>query len=80
MITQNVQFVPTDQFANLEEQQKPSTAGEVRINKRIRSLRKWKKTAKKAGLRVKCVVRTPSAPEIFTPENNVLILERQTGG
>ncbi len=77
MITQNVQFHSTDRFDDLEELQRSPAAGDVRINKRIRSLRRWKKAARKTGLCVKCVIRTPNAPEILTPENNVLVLERR---
>jgi SAM-dependent methyltransferase len=77
LITQNVWFHATDEFEHLEEMRRLPTGGEVLINKRVRSLRRWKKTAKVAGLHVKCVVRTPNASEIHTPENNVMVLERQ---
>lgn len=77
MITQNVQFHSTDEFENLEEMRRSSAGREVRINKRIRSLRRWKKAARMAGLRVKLLIRTPNVSEILTPENNVMLLERQ---
>jgi Methyltransferase domain len=76
MISQNAQFHATDEFERLEELRIGSGGGEVRINKRIRSLRRWKKAARAAGLRVKLLVRTSNVPEIVTPENNVMVLER----
>ena len=76
MITQNVQFHSTDEFENPEDMRRSSAGGEVRINKRIRSLRRWKKAARMAGLRVKVLVRIPNISEILTPENNVMVLER----
>jgi Methyltransferase domain len=79
LISQNVQFHAKDEFEHLEEMRIPSGGGEVRINKRIRSLRRWKKAASAAGLRVKLLVRTSNVAEIVTPENNVLVLERQRG-
>ncbi len=77
MITRNVQFHATDEFENLEEMRRSPVGGEVRINKRIRSLRRWKKVARMAGLRVKLVIRTPNFSDILTPENNVMVLERR---
>jgi trans-aconitate methyltransferase len=77
LISQNVQFHSTDEFENIEESLRSPAQGEVRINKRIRSLRRWKKAARMAGLRVKLVIRTANHPEIFTPENNVMVLERR---
>jgi len=75
-ITQNVQFHLSDQFNGKEEIPISNTSTEVLINKRIRSLRCWKRTAKKAGLKVQWVIRTKNAPEILTPENNIIILKR----
>jgi len=76
MISQNVQFHSSDEFDDLEGMRRAFPAGEVRINKRIRSLRRWNKAARAAGLRVRCVVRTANVAEIVTPENNVMVLER----
>lgn len=76
LITQNVQFHASDDFETLEEMRKSPAGGEVRINKRIRSLARWKRAARAAGLRVKALIRTRNTAEIVTPENNVLLLER----
>lgn len=78
MITRNVQFHSQDEFERLDDARAISGATEVRINKRIRSLRRWKSAAKSVGLRVKFVVRTHNVLEIVTPENNVMILERRS--
>jgi trans-aconitate methyltransferase len=75
-ITQNVQFHASDEFDTLEAMRQAAAGGEVRINKRIRSLARWKKAARAAGLRVKVLIRTANVGEILTPENNVLVLER----
>jgi trans-aconitate methyltransferase len=78
-ITQNVQFHAADEFATLQEMRRAPAGGEVRVNKRIRSLARWKRAARAAGLRVKVLIRTANAAEIVTPENNVLVLERALG-
>jgi trans-aconitate methyltransferase len=75
-ITRNVQFHASDEFEDVQGMRKPFAPGEARVNKRIRSLRRWKKAARSAGLRVKFVVRTANVAEIVTPENNILVLER----
>lgn len=75
LITQNVQFHASDDFVTLEEMRRAPSRGEVRVNKRIRSLRRWKRAARAAGLRVRTLIRTASAAEIVTPENNLLVLE-----
>jgi len=80
MMTRNVQFHSTDEFKRIEDMRAAFPTNEVRINKRIRSLARWKKAAIAAGLRVKLVVRTFNVPEIVTPENNVMILERPRAG
>jgi trans-aconitate methyltransferase len=77
MITQNVQFHAHDEFASLEDMRRSPGGGQVRINKRIRSLGRWKKAARTVGLRVKVLVRTANVSEIVTPENNVMVLERE---
>lgn len=76
MITQNVQFHATDDFENFDAAMYSPPQGEVRVNKRIRSLRRWRRAARTTGLRVKAVIRTANVREIVTPENNVLVLER----
>jgi hypothetical protein len=74
LITQNVQFHPTDRIDSPENLFLDRTEKEVLINKRTRSLRRWKKAARDAGLVVKRVVRTDNHNEILTPENNILVL------
>jgi hypothetical protein len=77
-ITRNVQFHASDEFEDVQGMRKPFAPGEARVNKRIRSLGRWKNAARAAGLRVKFVVRTANVAEIVTPENNILVLERWT--
>lgn len=74
-VTQNVQFHRTDSFSSWEDFR--SATGEAAlVNKRIRSLRRWRRCAAQAGLRVACVGRTRQSGSVQTPENNVLVLER----
>jgi SAM-dependent methyltransferase len=80
MFTANVQFHAADEFQTLEAMRQAPVGGEVRVNKRIRSLRRWKKAARVAGLRVKRVIRTSNSSDIVTPENNVMVLEREGSG
>jgi len=77
LMTHNAQFHAKDEFSNVDEWRESAAGGEVRVNKRIRSLARWRRAARAAGLRVKTVIRTDNHPEIVTPENNVLILERR---
>ena len=77
LVTQNVQFHRTDSFSNWEEFR--SAGGETAlVNKRIRSLRRWRRCAAEAGLRTACVRRTRQSGSLQTPENNVLVLVRDT--
>ena len=74
-ITRNVQFHTTDSFSSWEE----LNAGSSRValvNKRIRSLRRWKHAARQAGLNVEAMVRNRKARHIATPENNILVLRK----
>jgi SAM-dependent methyltransferase len=73
--TQNVQFHRRDEFASWEEFRR-AEPGALLVNKRIRSLRRWRAAARAAGLRVVGVQRTPKHPSLETPENNVLVLAR----
>ena len=74
--TQNVQFHSTDRFASWEEFREARSAVTL-VNKRIRSLRDWRRCAQAAGLTVReAVRRTPGNPAITMPENNVLVLKR----
>jgi SAM-dependent methyltransferase len=75
LTTQNVQFHNTDRFSSWDELR--AARSEVAlVNKRIRSLRRWKRCAAEAGLRVDSVRRNRTPDGINTPENNVLMLSR----
>ena len=56
---------------------KTGEAGELLVNKRIRSLRAWKGCAGEAGLEALAVHRTRKSRRIDTPENNILVLGRR---
>ena len=84
-MTQDVQFHVTDDFGSLEQAIGTFTgvryslrgggaASRIYINKRVRSLRMWKRAAAEAGLQVQVLQRTPRDPIIPAPENNVLLL------
>lgn len=73
-ITQDVQFHGTDDFWSWEGRRGGSEPEVAYVNKRIRSLRLWKKTARRVGLQVNSVIRTTKERTIWTPENNILIL------
>ena len=72
-ITANVQFHGSDDFAAWGE---GSSAGPRLVNKRIRSLRRLKGAARRAGLRVVEVRRTREINTLYTPENNLLVLTK----
>ncbi len=73
--TQNVQFHSTDRFASWEELRE-ARSDVILVNKRIRSLRDWRRCAKAAGLTVDAVERTRGTPAVTMPENNILVLKR----
>lgn len=77
LITQNVQFHSKDNFESIEDLNDTPAGEEIYFNKRIRSLRLWKKVTSKIGLNVQKVIRTPTYPEVFTPENNVMVLAQK---
>lgn len=77
MITQNVQFHSMDEFDDYAEAIRRSSGAPLRINKRLRSLWRWKQAAKEAGLEVRDVVRTANVREVLTPENHVMVLGRR---
>jgi SAM-dependent methyltransferase len=74
LITQNVQFEALDNLSRPDSA--GATAPVALVNKRIRSLRRWERCAQEAGLEVERVVKTTQHKDIFTPENNVLVLRR----
>ncbi len=71
LVTQNVQFHKSD--SNLFTENESINNNVYLVNKRIRSLYKWKKLIKKAGLQYIEVIKTNSYSRIRTPENNILI-------
>ncbi|MCH8330503.1 MAG: class I SAM-dependent methyltransferase [Bacteroidetes bacterium] len=75
-ITQDVQFHQTDEFNNWDEQEN-SPKTNILVNKRIRSLRYWKKIAARNGLKVESLVKTKQSKIMSTPENNILVLKKQ---
>ena len=75
-ITRNVQFHDKDRFNSWEEFADPTTKIAL-VNKRIRSLRYWKRCAGNNGLRISALIKTDRDSKIITPENNILILTKQ---
>jgi SAM-dependent methyltransferase len=78
LVTRNVQFHRTDEFSSWEEFRAASSETAL-VNKRIRSLRRWRRCARRAGLRVECLRRTRPSARLETPENNVLVLAPVSG-
>lgn len=76
-VTRNVQFHRSDRFGNWREfANAEAPEGEIRVNKRVRSLAAWTALAQDVGLEVADLVRTDREPGIATPENDVLVLAR----
>jgi SAM-dependent methyltransferase len=75
--TRNVQFHRSDRFDNWREfATATGVAGEVRVNKRVRSLAMWHEAANQSGLRIVDLVRSDHDSLIMTPENDLLVLQR----
>lgn len=75
--TRNVQFHRCDRFSNWREFSTAAAAeGEVKVNKRVRSLADWHQAANQCGLRIVDLVRSDRDPAIITPENDLLLLQR----
>lgn len=76
-VTRNVQFHRADRFSNWREYATAAApAGEIRVNKRVRSLAAWTDLARDVGLDVVDLVRSDREPGIATPENDVLVLAK----
>jgi SAM-dependent methyltransferase len=73
--TRNVQFHNSDHFESWD-QASAASSDVALVNKRIRSLRRWRSCAGLAGLRVDCVKRARGRKDIEMPENNIMILKR----
>lgn len=76
LLTQNVQFHHRDDFASWDEA-RAGGDGVALVNKRIRSLHRWRACARKAGLELVERRRARTGRAIPTPENNVLLLRRR---
>jgi SAM-dependent methyltransferase len=75
--TRDVQAHGRDDFTRWEER---ARGAKILIDKRIRSLRRWKACARGAGLEFEGLVRTRTARGIRTPQNNVLFLRSRGDG
>ncbi len=73
--TRNVQFHRRDDFSSWDEL-RSTTSDVALVNKRIRSLRRWRACATAAGLEIVRRQRTQASRAIPTPENNVLVLRK----
>lgn len=74
-VTHNVQFHGADDYASFDELRATRTPVAL-VNKRIRSRRRWDRAARAAGLEIVDLERTQRPKQLFTPENNVLVLRR----
>jgi SAM-dependent methyltransferase len=74
--TSDVQFHGQDRFESWREFQTPARDGEVRVNKRVRSLARWHALTRALDLEIVDLVRSDREPTITTPENDVLVLRR----
>jgi SAM-dependent methyltransferase len=75
--TANKEFHHTDAFGSWKEFRRAApTEGEIRVNKRVRSIADWSRAAEAAGLRLIDVVRSDRDPVITTPENDLLVFEK----
>jgi hypothetical protein len=77
-ITRNVQFHDVDDYASFEEL-RAARSPSLLVNKRIRSRRRWEQAARAAGLEILGLERTQRHRDVFTVENNVLVLGRRRG-
>lgn len=75
MLTQNIGFSNSNHFQEKDKSEKWNK-NKLYINKRIRSLRFWKKAAKQNGLQVGVLIKTQQNSKIHTPENNILVLKK----
>jgi SAM-dependent methyltransferase len=74
--TRNVQFHRRDDFSSWDEFRSPGSDVAL-VNKRIRSLRRWRACAEAARLEIVRRRRTDASRAIPTPENNVLLLRKR---
>ena len=74
-LTRDVQFHRNDAFPNWQELHNAPEDRGVLMNKRIRSLCRWRWAARQTGLKVVRVIRTPVVWSLPAPENNILLLK-----
>lgn len=72
----DAQFHSTDRFRTWAEERQAREAGEVYVNKRVRSLATWSDAAGGLGLEVVALERSERHPQMSTPENDILVLRR----
>ena len=73
--TQNVHFNNVDNFTDWRDfRSAEGTSGEVRVNKRVRSLDLWIEKTQHCDLKVVDLVRIYKDPSIAMPENDLLVL------
>lgn len=77
--TRDVQFHTVDTFSSWRDSRQGGAEGEVRVNKRIRSLEMWRTALDRAGMEVVDVVITEKDERLAAPENNILIAVRSDG-
>lgn len=75
--TRDAQLHRVDRFATWAEYHRAAAPdGELRVNKRVRSMAAWDAAAREAGLVVADLVRSDADRQIMTPENDLLVLTR----
>ncbi|HCK08856.1 MAG TPA: hypothetical protein DHW45_03205 [Candidatus Latescibacteria bacterium] len=76
--TRNVEFHDSDNFESWKSFRRADpSSGEIRVNKRVRSLAAWQDLVSRCGLTIVDLVRSDRDPLITTPENDVLVLVKE---
>jgi cyclopropane fatty-acyl-phospholipid synthase-like methyltransferase len=75
LLTRNVQFHDADRFDSWDELRSKSSDVAL-VNKRIRSYRMWRRGAQEVGLQIRRFQRTRRSRWMWTPENNLLLLQK----
>jgi SAM-dependent methyltransferase len=73
LATRDIGFAPCTEFSTWTELQEAEGAATL-VKMRIRSLRHWRRCARRNGLQVSGIKRTPKRRMIAAPENNLLFL------
>jgi SAM-dependent methyltransferase len=74
--TRDADFAPLDEFGSWEEFLAARARAPL-VRKRVRSFMRWRKAARRAGLRIHRLHRTRRSRAIPAPENNLLFLRRE---